>query len=78
MLGGGDWGWGLLAIGADAEELEAMADIGVAVVTFQGGLDFGEDAVIEFDDAVALAAEEVVVVVAVGLSLLVGDPMYTM
>jgi len=60
-----------LAFRADAEELESVLDIGVAVVAGESGFDFGEDALIESDDAFAAPAPEVVVMMAA--RIVVGD-----
>jgi hypothetical protein len=56
---------GLLAVRTCAKELKAVLDLGEAKLAVQGLLDFVEDAVVEFDNAFALAADKVVVVVAV-------------
>ncbi len=55
------------AVRTGAEELEAVLDLGEAVLALQRLLEFVEDAVVEFNDALALAANEVVVVVALGI-----------
>jgi hypothetical protein len=60
-----------LAVGADAEELEAVGDFLEAVIAGELALDFGEDAGVEFDDPVAMAADQMMVMMPVRIG--VGD-----
>lgn len=56
-----------LAFGADPEELELMFDVRVAIMAGEGGLDLTQNTVIEFHNPVAALADEVVVMVALGV-----------
>ncbi len=61
----------MLAIGANPEEFEAVLDLDKAIMAGQGGFDLPEDAVVEFNDAITLAAQQVMVVMAGGI--IIGD-----
>lgn len=58
---------GALAIGADPEELQAMLDVRVAITAGQGGLDLRENTVVEFHNPVTPLAEEMVVMMTLGV-----------
>lgn len=61
----------VLTIRTDPEEFEAVFDLDEAIAAGQGGFDFAEHAAVELDDAIALAAEQVVVLMARGV--IIGD-----
>ena len=62
---------GALAIRTDPEELEAVFYLDKAIAAGQCGLDFTEHAAVELDDAIALPAEQVVVLMTRGI--IIGD-----
>jgi len=62
---------GFLAIRAEPEEFEAVPDFHEAVTARESGFDLAEDAIVEFHDPVALAAQGVMVLMAGGI--IIGD-----
>lgn len=60
--GGLGGGLGFLATGAEAEEFEAMGDVGEAVALGEDAFEFAGEAFLDFDDGGAGAADEVVMV----------------